>query len=170
MATERLIMGLFQDEDRAVAAVASLARSPWRLVTVHSPILSHKLAAALGRPKSRVGYFTLAGGVIGFFCGFLLAIFTATRWSLIVGGKPIVALIPFFIVGFEFTILFAVFGNVIGMLALTRLPRWGTLKHYDPRCSGAHFGILAGCEAGRENELCAFFKQNGAEVNRFEDT
>jgi molybdopterin-containing oxidoreductase family membrane subunit len=117
--------------------------------------------------KSRVGWFTLAGGILGFFTGFALAIFTAAQWNLIVSGKPIVSLIPFFIVGFEFTILFSVFGNVIGLLVCARLPDYRGLDLYDPRCSGSHFGLLASCAAGREGELMDFFRKKGGEVKVF---
>jgi hypothetical protein len=168
MATNHHVIGLFTDESRAAAAAARLRESPWQLQKVFSPIPSHKLTDALKLKKSPVGYFTLCGGIIGFICGFALAIFTSTRWGLIVGGKPIVSLIPFFIVGFECTILFAVIANVIGMLALTGLPRYDNLRYYDPRCSGSHFGILASCNADGLEELTGFFQQQGAEVRVFD--
>ena len=115
MPAEHHVMGLFTDESRAAGAAARLNESPWRLLKVFSPIPSHRLSDALKLKKSRAGYFTLCGGIIGFIGGFALAIFTATRWSLIVSGKPIVAWIPFFIVGFECTILFSVLGlNLLG--------------------------------------------------------
>ena len=132
MPNDRYIMGLFANEDQAVSAVRSIRNSAFRFHKCHSPVPSHNIFEALKLKQSRVGYFTLAGGVIGFFTGFMLAIYTAVQWHLIVSGKPIVALIPFFIVGFEFTILFAVFGNVVGMLWLSRLPRYDNLKLYDP--------------------------------------
>ncbi len=87
--------------------------------------------------------------------------------NLVVSGKPILAIIPFVVVGFEATILFAVFGNVIGLLTQMRLPNDGWLKYYDPRCSGEHFGVLATCEANQEEGLEDFFKQRGAEVTIF---
>ena len=93
MGEMRHIMGLFQDENRAVNAVKALERSPWKLLRVHSPIPSHKIAEALKLKKSKVGYFTLAGGILGFLSGFALALFAATRWSLIVSGKPILILL-----------------------------------------------------------------------------
>ena len=111
-----------------------------------------------------MGWYTLAGGIVGFFAGFLLAAFTATRWSLIVSGKPVVALVPFFIVGFEFTILFAVFGNVLGLISQARLPRFDTRPLYDERFSGDHFGVLARCRTDEKAELTHFFEENGAEV------
>ena len=167
MPTEVSVIGLFADADLAVSAIDAIKDSPWSVRSVHSPIPSHKISAALKLKKSRVGYFTLAGGIIGFIAGFFLAIYTATQWNLIVSGKPVIALVPFFIVGFEFTILFAIFGNVVGLIHQTRLPELGGLKQYDPRCSGAHFGILVACDADTVDGLKDFFQSKGGEVNVF---
>ena len=87
---------------------------------------------------------------------------------MIVGGKPIIAIVPFVVVGFEATILGAVFGNVLGLLTQTRLPSYKSLKYYDPRCSGEQFGVLASCEAEHEDGLTDFFKNQGAEVKVFD--
>jgi hypothetical protein len=168
MALEKQVMGLFTNEDQAVAAINELADSAWSLKRVHSPIPSHRIAEALKLKKSPVGFFTLCGGILGFISGFTLAAFTAARWDLIISGKPILAWIPFVIVGFEFTILFSVFGNVAGLLVLARLPRLAGLKIYDPRCSGDHFGVLAACDVGQQQELQAFFQHKGAEIRIFE--
>ena len=163
--SEAYMMGLFRNEDQVVDAINGLADSPFRFLRTHSPIPSHKIMDALKLKKSKVGWFTLVGGILGFFSGFALAIFTATRWNLIVSGKPIISLIPFFIVGFEFTVLFAVFGNVIGLLTQTRLPSFKGFEQYDPRCSGEHYGLVAACAPDQAEDLAAFFRQNGAEVN-----
>lgn len=161
------VMGLFADEDTAASAIQEISTAEWHLERVHSPIPSHKIAKALNPKKSRVGWFTLAGGIIGFISGFSLAGFTALRWGLIVGGKPVVAMVPFFIVGFEFTILFAVFGNVIGLISQMGLPR-KLRQRYDPRCSGDRFGLLATCAPKHKGELIAFFEKRGAEIREFE--
>ena len=169
MATETHVMGLFRDEGQAVKAVHALKEAAWPVKRVHSPIPSHRLSEALQVKKSPVGWYTLTGGIIGFFTGFILAIYTAERWDLIVSGKPIWALVPFVIVGFEFTILFSIFGNLIGFLHQTKLPRMENLDEaYDPRCSGEHFGILVACEADRREDLESLFTQNGGEVRVFE--
>jgi hypothetical protein len=138
----------------------------WHLERVHSPIPSHKLAEALSPKKSRVGWFTLAGGITGFCAGFGLAIFTALRWGIIVSGKPVVALVPFVIVGFEFTILFSVLGNVIGLISQMGLPR-KLRQRYDPRLSCDHFGLLATCAPEHKAGLIAFFEARGAEIRDF---
>jgi hypothetical protein len=167
MPNERHIMGLFKNEDHVISAVEALKTSPYEFIRVNTPIPSHKIMQALNLKKSKVGWFTLCGGILGFLAGFGLAAFTATRWNLIVSGKPILAIIPFVVVGFEATILFAVFGNVIGLLTQMRLPNDAWLKYYDPRCSGEHFGVLATCESNQEEGLEDFFRQRGAEVKSF---
>ncbi len=168
MPAETHVMGIFRDEARAAAAIVELPAAGFRFRRAHSPIPSYRILEALGLKKSRVGWFTLAGGILGFFTGFAFAIFTSTQWNLIVSGKPIVSLIPFFIVGFEFTILFSVFGNVIGLLLCARLPDPRGLEMYDPRCSGEHFGVLAACESERRGDLMEFFRNKGGEVRAFE--
>ncbi len=162
------VMGLFTDDAKAAAAITALKETAWPVQRVHSPIPSHKIADALNLKKSKVGWFTLVGGIIGFFAGFFLAAFTAVQWDLIVSGKPVVSLIPFFIVGFEFTILFAIFGNVVGLIHQMKLPGYKGLAQYDPRCSGGHFGVVAACPMDRQDELAGFFRDKGAEVKIFE--
>ncbi|MGD8293768.1 MAG: DUF3341 domain-containing protein, partial [Desulfobacterales bacterium] len=105
MPPKRHIMGLFKSEDKVVDAIEALKQSSFEFIRVNTPIPSHKILDVLQLKKSRVGWFTLCGGILGFIGGFALAIFTATRWNLIVSGKPIVAIIPFVVVGFEVTIL-----------------------------------------------------------------
>lgn len=164
---KRYVMGLFPDEEKAVGALDALKETAFELVRIHSPIPSHALEKAMKARPSKVGLFTLTGGIIGFFTGFLLASYTAVQWNLIVSGKPVVALVPFFIVGFEFTILFAVFGNVIGLLSCTRLPRFSGLEMYDERCSGEHFGILAACPDGEQEGLMSLVMRQGGEARLF---
>ncbi len=168
MPRKRHIMGLFTNEDKVVSAINALKESSYEFIRVNMPIPSHKIMDALKLKNSRVGWFTLCGGILGFLSGFALAIFTATRWNLIVSGKPIIAIIPFIVVGFEVTILGSVFGNVIGLLTQTRLPRFRWLKYYDPRCSGEHFGVLAACEPMQEDGLKDFFQKQGADIKVFE--
>jgi molybdopterin-containing oxidoreductase family membrane subunit len=158
------VTGLFTDASRAARAIAAIREAGWRLKDVHGPVPSEEISEALAYRRSAVGWFTLAGGVIGLFTGYLLASLTAARWGLIVSGKPVLAYIPFFIVGFEFTILFSVFGNVVGMILLMRLPAYRDLSMYDPRFSGEHFGVVVHCPAEEAASVKAFFSEQGAEV------
>ena len=168
MPHERHIMGLFKNEDHVISAVEALKTSPYEFIRVNTPIPSHKIMQALNLKKSKVGWFTLCGGIIGFLAGFGLAAFTATRWDLIVSGKPVRALVPFVIVGFEFTVLFAILGNLVGFLTQTHLPRLQNLEHYDERCSGEHFGVLASCQEDQQEGLHSLFVENGGIVRVFD--
>jgi molybdopterin-containing oxidoreductase family membrane subunit len=168
MATDSYVMGVFDSEDKAVSAVNDLKTSDWPVKRVHSPIPSHKLADAMQVKNSMVGWYTLIGGIIGFCAGFGLAIYTAERWDLIVSGKPVVALVPFVIVGFEFTVLFAIFGNLVGFLHQSRLPQLKNLDRYDSRLSGEHFGVLAACAADQREGLSDLFRKNGGDVKIFQ--
>ena len=142
MSTDAIIVtGLFKTQEETLAAVEKIQEKGFQVKEVHSPIPSQALARALGRKKSKLGWFTLTGGIIGFFSGFALAVFTATRWNLIVSGKPILSWIPFFVIAFEFTILFAVLGNVLGIVTQLGLPDKDYEKNYDPECSGSLYGI-----------------------------
>ena len=160
------VMGIFKEEEKVVSALAELKRSPWELKSVHGPIPSHRIAGALKTKKSGVGWFTLIGGISGFIIGYALSIYTAVQWDLIVSGKRIVSLVPFFVVGYECTILFGVLGTVLGVLLLSRLPEHKSLKYYDARCSRDHFGILATCHPESEGELALLFEKAGGEAKR----
>jgi hypothetical protein len=158
------VLGLFPNENKTVSTIEALEESPWVLDRVHSPFPSHKILDTLKLKPSQVGYFTLIGGILGFLTGFSLAMYTAVQWNFVVSGKPVLAWIPFVIVGFEFTILFSVFGNVLGLLTQCRLPDFDGLKQYDPRCSGDRFGIVVSCEKGQQKDLEKFFENQGGEI------
>ncbi|MFZ7125219.1 MAG: DUF3341 domain-containing protein [Desulfobacterales bacterium] len=164
MAAEISVIGLFRDEDQVIGTIHALRDSAWALKRVHGPVPSHRILDALRLKKSRVGYYTLVGGIIGFFTGFLLAIYCAGQWNLVVSGKPVAAMVPFFIVGFEFTILFSVFGNVIGLINEARLPDFKGLDEYHPKCSGEYFGVVASCAEEKKHALVDFLRKQGAEV------
>ncbi len=163
--SEKYILGVFPDEEKTVSAIEALKGSAWKLDRVHSPFPSHKILDALKLKKSRVGFFTLAGGISGFIIGLILAVYTSVQWHLIVSGKPVIAWYPFFIVAFEFTILFSVLGNIVGFLTQSRLPEFRSPEPYDPRCSGDHFGIVASCDEKDQEGLMDCFRKEGGEVS-----
>lgn len=167
MPNKRSVQSVFSDEGKTVSAIKALKGTPWKLDRVHSPFPSHKILDALNLKKSGVGYFTLAGGILGFFTGFGLSVYTSVQWNLIISGKPVVSWMPFVIVGFEFTILFSVLCTILGFLIQSGMPEFKGLKQYDPRFSGDHFGIVASCEEGEQAGLMDFFQEKGGEVKTF---
>ena len=95
---------------------------------IHTPFPVHGLPHAQGLKRSKVPMFTLAGGVLGFVTGMLMAWYMgAYDYPLIVGGKPYFSPIFPFPVAYELTILLAAFGTFFGMFITNMLP-----QHYHP--------------------------------------
>jgi molybdopterin-containing oxidoreductase family membrane subunit len=161
---KQYVIGLFPKEDQAVSAIHALMDSPWEIDDVYSPVPSKKIQEALYMKPSRVGWFTLCGGILGFIAGLALTVFSASQWSLMVSGKPVISLVPFFIVSFELTILFSVIGNVIGFLWFSGLPTSKPPRHYFQECSGRYFGVVAACRTGDLKKLVTFFDEHGGEA------
>jgi molybdopterin-containing oxidoreductase family membrane subunit len=162
MSADSLSMtGLFESEEETLSAIQEIRERGWQVEEVFSPIPSSKISKALNRKKSIVGWFTLTGGITGFISGFSLAILTATRWSLIVSGKPIASWIPFFIIAFEFTILFAVLGNIVGLITQLNLPA-KIDENYNPVCSGSFYGVQAQTTSKEFEKLKSYFQEKSA--------
>jgi Ni/Fe-hydrogenase subunit HybB-like protein len=123
-------------------------------IEVFSPMRIEQAERLLGRGRSPVWAWTLIGAVTGCLSGFSLAIYAASLNSLVVGGKPVVAIIPFCIVGFEGTILFGAIANLIGMIVHARLGRRRTPPPgYIARFSMDRVGLFVSCVPGRLDSL-----------------
>ena len=75
-----------------------------------------------------------------------MAIASALVNKLIAGGKPVVALVPFCIAGFEGAILLGTLFNLAGMLLHSRLGRSALPARYDRRFSQDRYGLFIACE------------------------
>jgi hypothetical protein len=90
-----------------------------------SPFPIHGIDAAIGTPKSKLGYIVAACGVFGLLNAiFMIWYIGAVDYPLVIGGKPLFAFEFSVPVMFELTVLLSAFGAVIGMLALNGLPRF----------------------------------------------
>jgi molybdopterin-containing oxidoreductase family membrane subunit len=113
-----------------------------------------------------VRLFTLVGGLAGTASGFALTIWTALKWNLITGGKPVVSIPPFVVIAFELTILLGGLCTVLGLLITARLPRVGVSPRYDPRFSADRFGVEVTCEASERAAIEEVLHGAGAEEVR----
>ena len=92
---------------------------------VYSPFPIHGMDDAMALPNSKVGYFTFAGGITGFFTGMTMIWFmNKFDYPLVVGGKPLFTPLFAFPVSYEMTILLSAFGTLFGMFFLNKLPRF----------------------------------------------
>jgi len=88
-----------------------------------------------------VRWVCFAGGVVGLTGGFALCIYSVLSWPLVTGGKELVSVPPFVIIGYESMILLGGIFNLLGLLALGRLPQTRSKAPYDPRFSEDRIGL-----------------------------
>ena len=135
--------------------------------TVITPCPRHEIDHALGDPSTIVPWIALAFGALGCLIGFSLPAWTASDWVLPVSGKPIVAIPPFTIIGFELTILFTAIHTLVGLALLGiidsfRFPIPNAAKRY-PRFQRDRFGVVVRCDGNKIEEFKEIMKKNGAE-------
>jgi len=136
------VVGVFSYLDDAVGALRELKAAGHTQITVYSPVPRHELDEVLAKKESPVRVFTLVGGLTGVSFGFFYAIATSLDWPLVTGGKPIVSLPPFVVIGFETTILLGALVTVAGMFLNAKLPRFSRSPGYDERFSCDKIGIV----------------------------
>ena len=135
------VMGIFYYVDDATEAVRALRTAGLGPVSVYSPIPHHDLERAMEQGSSLVRWVTFSGGLLGITLGFTLCIYSVLSWPLVVGGKELISLPPFVVIGYESMILLGALFNLVGMLALGRLPQIKSKAPYDPRFSEDRIGI-----------------------------
>ncbi len=118
------VLAEFSHPGALVHAAEATRKAGYRHFDTHSPFPIHGMDKAMGLGNSKVGFFTLGGGVTGFALAYWLQWWTgAVDYPLNISGKPFFAVEPSIPIIFELTVLFSAFGAVFGMLALNGLPR-----------------------------------------------
>lgn len=163
------VLGLFVHMDATIEAIARLRQAGLACLRVHSPVPRHELVDAAKPGISPVRVFALVGGVTGTLAGFALCIWTSIEMNLYVGGKPMVSWPPYFVIGFELTVLLGSLATLAGFLLFSGLPRLRRRSGYDPKFSEDRFGIFVECDPDRRNEAKQILQAAGAEEVRFEE-
>lgn len=118
------LLAEFSDPGALLQAARAVRKAGYQHFDVYSPFPIHGMNRAMGLGNSKVGFFTLAGGITGLALGWWLQWWTsAVDYPINISGKPFFAIEPSIPIMFELTVLFSAFGAVIGMLALNGLPR-----------------------------------------------
>jgi len=164
----RGVLGIFAHVDTTVKAIRDLRAQGFQDFTVYSPIPVEEIEAVVeeNRPVSPVRLFTLIGGLTGMITGFGLTIWSALKWGLVTGGKPVVSIPPFVIIAFELTILLGGLSTLLALLVLGKLPALRRSPMYDPRFTLDRFGIAVTCDAERAPAASRCLSQAGAEEVR----
>jgi Ni/Fe-hydrogenase subunit HybB-like protein len=107
-----------------LAAVRGLRDAGYRRIDAYSPFPVHGMDQAMGLGRSKVTWFTLAGGIFGLVFAYSLQWYQSVRaYPLVTGGKPLDSHEAFVPITFETLILYAAFGAIAGMMLLNGLPR-----------------------------------------------
>ncbi len=162
------VLGVFGHVDTTVGAIERLKSGGFRDITVYTPVPSHEILDVVerDRPLSKVRLFTLVGGLSGTSLGFFLTIWSALKWGLVTGGKPVVSIPPFVVIAFELTILLGGLSTVAAMLLFGRLPKLSPSPAYDPRFTRDKFGIAVRCGPNETVPAREILKTAGAEEVR----
>lgn len=121
----------------------------------------------MGDPQSKLPFITIIFAALGTLTGYSFTAWTASDWVLPVGGKPILAIAPSTIIGYELTILFAAISSAIGMVVLSIIhmrknPIPKSARQYT-RFQRDRFGVLVPCSASQIQEFSELLKLCGAE-------
>ncbi len=157
------VMGVFTYVDDAAGAVRALRQAGHANLSVFSAVPHHEIEAALEQRSSLVRWICFAGGVAGLTGGFALCIYSVYSWPLAVGGKELVSLPPFVVIAYESMILLAGLFNLIGMLALGRLPQARSRAPYDPRFTEDRIGVWVPARGGAAGPVEALMRESGAD-------
>jgi ActD protein len=163
------VLGIFAHVDTATRAIRELRTRGMRSIATYSPVPLDDFEEALtghGLPRSPVRLFTLVGALTGTASGFALTIWTALKWNLITGGKPVVSIPPFVPIAYELTILLGGLCTVLGLFVTARLPSLTVSPRYDPRFSTDRFGVEVACEAVERPAVEDLLRSAGAEEIR----
>jgi hypothetical protein len=156
-------MGVFEYVDDAAAAVRALRQVGHKDLSVYSPVPHHDIEHALGQGPSLVRWVTFGGATLGLTGGFALCMYSVMSYPLVVGGKELISLPPFVVIGYESMILLGALANLVGMLALTRLPQLKSKAPYDPRFSLDKIGIWVPCSGEAAARVEKMLRGQGAE-------
>jgi hypothetical protein len=164
MPVERGVLAVFADVDQAAQAVRALRLAGHADIRVASPAPFPALAEALGRGRSRIDSVTLSGAGLGTIAGFALCVATSIAWPLMTGGKPIISVPPFVIIGFELSVLVGALVNLGALVVTATRGRRRRGVPYDPRFSAGRVGVfvVGGDQWAAERTL----KAGGAEEVR----
>ncbi|MEO7867453.1 MAG: DUF3341 domain-containing protein [Candidatus Eisenbacteria bacterium] len=157
------VMGIWYYVDDAADAVKMLREAGHKNLNVFSPVPHHGIEHALEQGPSLVRWVTAVGGFLGATGGFALCYYSIASWPLVIGGKELFSLPPFTVIGYESMILIAGLSNLLGMLALARLPQIKLVAPYDTRFQEDRIGIWVPCDAATAERLGSIMKGHGAE-------
>ncbi len=114
----------FVNPHDALVAAKAVRDAGYKLIDAWTPYPVHGMIGAIGRPRSRLPLFTLAGALTGLATAVTLQYYLMWYYyPTIVGGKEYRSWEAFVPVFFELTVLFAGFFTFFSLIGLCGLPK-----------------------------------------------
>ena len=169
MATNKYIVGIFDDEDVVLNAVTQIRAKSVKIDEVYCPYPVHGLDHALGYDRPRMGVAAFLFGISGTALAFLLTFWTlGVDWPMNIGGKnffPFPTNIP---IVFELTVLLAAYGMSFTFFFMQGLGPSVKPRIYDIRSTDDKFAMAIDTNNNKLEiaEITSILKSSGAqEVN-----
>lgn len=140
------LVSVFDLPSHTAAAVRKLKDRGFDDLKTYSPAPFTDVEEAEDPRPSKVRRFTLVGGLTGVVLGFALQIWMSLEWPIKIAGKNFASIPPYWIVGFELTILLGGFFTLFGLLIVGGLYPRRLDEHYSPRFSAEEFGLVVTVE------------------------
>ena len=156
------LVSVFDFPSSTANAVRKLKDRGFDDLKTYSPAPFLELELAEDPKPSKVRRFTLVGGLTGVFLGFLMQIWMSLEWPIKIAGKNFASIPPYWIVGFELTILFGGFFTFFGLLIIGGLYPRRLDKHYSLRFSAEEFGVVVNCDERDVAEVEALLRAESA--------
>jgi molybdopterin-containing oxidoreductase family membrane subunit len=83
-------------------------------------------------------------------------------WPIKIAGKNFASIPPYWIIGFELTILFGGLLTFVGLMVFGGLYPRKVDEHYSPRFSAEEFGVVVTCEERDVAEVEALMRGHNA--------
>ena len=166
--SNKIIYGLFADDELLLDATKKLVSKGHRVNEVYSPYPVHGLDTAMGLKYSRLAITSFLYGMLGAFLITLLMWYVMVAdWPMVIGGKPNFSYgqnLPAFIpVTFEATVFFAAHLMVITFLFRCGLFPGSSSRNPDPRTTDDKFLMeIHESDSKKITEIKSILKNSGA--------
>lgn len=165
-ANKKFLVGVYDDDDVALAAVNKIRGAGVKIYEVYSPFAIHGMDTAIGHPRTRIGIAAFCFGCLGFLCATALTIWTmGVDWPMIIGGKDPISLPNYVPAMFELTVLFTAFGMTFTFFLSNGLGPTVKPLLFDPRCTDNKFVMAIDLSKNKmsEVEITSLIRASGAE-------
>lgn len=156
------LVSVFDLPGDVAGAVRRLKARGFDELTTYSPAPFTEIEMAENPKPSPVRLFTLIGGLTGVSLGFLMQIWMSLEWPIKIAGKNFTSIPPYWIIGFELTILLGGGLTLVGLLIMGRLYPRPLDKHYSSRFSAEEFGVVVTCDERDVAEVEALLRSESA--------